>query len=149
MEHLLSLPRGERVSLVAPDPWVADYLRDWNWDVSIFDDHRRGRSVQPEWAASQHIGGSPWVWLTAEVLRTRLFFTLLPWLRGKKVILQGPGIPFLPEVFAAAGVSFLVLPRGAGIDRGSVLRYIAVGGTPWTCPGLPWRVYPLAGGSTP
>lgn len=146
MEYLLSLPQGERVSLLSPDPWVTDFLKDWSWNIAVFDDHRRGVDVRPEWTASQYIRTSPWVWLTAEALRSRLFFTLLPWLKGKRVILQGPGIPFLPEVFAAAEVSFLVLPRTAGVDRDAVIRYVAAGGTPWNCPGLPWGVYPLSRG---
>jgi hypothetical protein len=145
LESLLPLPGGERVSLVTPDPWVTDFLRDWNWNISVFDDGRRGRNVFPEWTASQHLNSSGWVWLTAEVFRTRSFFSLLPFLSGKKVVLQGPGIPFLPDVYGQAGISFLVLPETSGTDGSAAMRYVASGGTPWTCPDLRWRVHPVSG----
>lgn len=145
LESLLPLPGGERVSLVTPDPWVTDFLRDWNWNVSVFDDGRRGLNVFPEWTASQHLNSSGWVWLTAEVFRTRSFFSLLPFLSGKKVVLQGPGIPFLPDVYGQAGISFLVLPETSGTDGSAAMRYVASGGTPWTCPDLRWRVHPVSG----
>lgn len=145
LESLLPLPGGDRVSLVTPDPWVTDFLRDWNWNISVFDDGRRGLNVFPEWTASQHLTSSGWVWLTAEVFRTRSFFSLLPRLAGKKVILQGPGIPFLPDVYGPAGISFLVLPQTSGGDAAAALRYVASGGTPWTCPDLRWRVHPVSG----
>lgn len=145
LESLLPLPGGERVSLVTPDPWVTDFLRDWNWNISVFDDGRRGLNVFPEWTASQHLNSSGWVWLTAEVFRTRSFFSLLPFLSGKKVVLQGPGIPFLPDVYGQAGISFLVLPETSGTDGSAAVRYVASGGTPWTCPDLRWRVHPVSG----
>ena len=145
LESLLPLPGGERVSLVTPDPWVTDFLRDWNWNISVFDDGRRGLNVFPEWTASQHLNSSGWVWLTAEVFRTRSFFSLLPFLSGKKVVLQGPGIPFLPDVYGQAGISFLVLPETSGTDGSAAMRYVASGGTPWTCPDLRWRVHPVSG----
>ncbi len=145
LESLLPLPGGERVSLVTPDPWVTDFLRDWNWNISVFDDGRRGLNVFPEWTASQHLNSSGWVWLTAEVFRTRSFFSLLPFLSGKKVVLQGPGIPFLPDVYGQAGISFLVLPQTSGTDGSAAMRYVASGGTPWTCPDLRWRVHPVSG----
>ncbi|TDY56670.1 hypothetical protein C8D99_11826 [Aminivibrio pyruvatiphilus] len=145
LESLLPLPGGERVSLVTPDPWVTDFLRDWNWNISVFDDGRRGLNVFPEWTASQHLNSSGWVWLTAEVFRTRSFFSLLPFLSGKKVVLQGPGIPFLPDVYGQAGISFLVLPETSGTDGSAAMQYVASGGTPWTCPDLRWRVHPVSG----
>jgi len=143
LESLLSLPGGDRVSLVTPDPWVTDFLRDWNWNISVFDDGRRGLNVFPEWTASQHLNSSGWVWLTAEVFRTRAFFSLLPRPAEKTVVLQGPGIPFLPDVYRRAGISYLVLPQAPGTDGAAAIRYVASGGTPWTCPDLLWRVYPL------
>ena len=145
LESLLPLPGGERVSLVTPDPWVTDFLRDWNWNISVFDDGRRGLNVFPEWTASQHLNSSGWVWLTAEVFRTRSFFSLLPFLSGKMVVLQGPGIPYLPDVYGQAGISFLVLPETSGTDGSAAMRYVASGGTPWTCPDLRWRVHPVSG----
>lgn len=144
LESLLPLPGGERVSLVTPDPWVTDFLRDWNWNISVFDDGRRGLNVFPEWTASQHLNSSGWVWLTAEVFRTRSFFSLLPCLSGKKVVLQGPGIPFLPDVYGQAGIFYLVLPQTSGTDGSAAMRYVASGGTPWTCPDLRWRVHPVS-----
>lgn len=144
LESLLPLPGGERVSLITPDPFVADFLRDWNWNISIFDDKKRGRNVFPEWTASQHMGGAGWVWLTAECFRTRTFFSLVPWLKGKRVILQGPGIPYIPEVYYRAGITCLVLPDTVRADPEDPLRYIGAGGSPWKCPGLPWRVYRIS-----
>ena len=144
LECLLSLPGKERVSLITPDPFVVDFLRDWNWNISIFDDRKRGRDVFPEWTASQHLGGAGWLWITAECFRTRSFFSLLPWLKGKKIILQGPGVPFLPEIYAKAGTSYLVLPLTKGADPAGPSRYIGAGGSPWKCPDLPWRVYNLS-----
>jgi|LSQX01.3.fsa_nt_gb hypothetical protein len=145
LESLLPLPGGERVCLVTPDPWVIDFLRDWHWNISVFDDGRRGLNVLPEWTASQHMSSCSWIWLTAEVFRTRSFFTLLPWLEKKKVVLQGPGIPFLPDILGRAGISFLVLPSVSSASPSAVLRYVASGGNPWTCPDLTWRVHPAAG----
>jgi hypothetical protein len=89
------------------------------------------------------LNSSGWVWLTAEVFRTRAFFSLFPRPGGKKVVLQGPGIPFLPDVYGRAGISYLVLPQASGTDAAAAVRYVASGGTPWTCPDLRWRVYPL------
>ncbi len=145
LESLLPLPGGERVSLVTPDPWVTDFLRDWNWNISVFDDGRRGLNVFPEWTVSQHLNSCGWVWLTGEVVRTRSFFSLFPRPAGKTVVLQGPGIPFLPDVYERAGISYLVLPQTSGADGSAAMRYVASGGTPWTCPDLRWRVHPVSG----
>ncbi|GAB1427673.1 hypothetical protein MASR2M17_11000 [Aminivibrio sp.] len=146
LEALLSLPGEERVSLLSPDPWVSDFLRDWNWNLSIFDDRRRGLAVLPEWTSSQHMASSPWIWLTAEALRTRAILTLLPLFPRKKgVILQGPGIPYLPELFREAGVTHLVLPVPGEGSREEVFRYLGTGGSPWSCPDLRWRVFFLKG----
>ncbi len=54
----LQLPGRDRVALLAPDPWVTDFLRDWNWKISIFDDSRRGLGILPEWTTSQHLHSS-------------------------------------------------------------------------------------------
>jgi hypothetical protein len=146
LEALLSAPGKERVVLITPDPFVVDFLRDWNWQISIFDDSRKGRNIFPEWTASQHLGGAGWLWITAECFRTRAFFTYLPWLKAKKIVLQGPGIPFLPEVYGRAGISHLVLPDTAGTDPEIPFRHICAGGSPWKCPDLPWRVFSLSPG---
>ena len=147
LESLLSLPGKDRVSLLAPDPWVSDCLKDWNWNVSIFDDRRRGFGVLPEWTSSQHMASSPWIWLTAEVLRTRAILTLLPLFPRKKgVILQGPGIPYLPELFREAGITHLVLPVPEKGSREEVFRYLGTGGSSWNCPDLRWRVFFLKDG---
>jgi hypothetical protein len=144
LESLLSLPGKDRVSLITPDPFVADFLRDWNWNISIFDDKKRGRNTLPEWTASQHLAGSGWLWITAECFRTRSFFSFLPRIKGKKVILQGPGAPFIPEVYGRAGISYLVIPRTGGANHEGPFRYIGAGGSPWRCPDLSWRVYNLS-----
>lgn len=142
LDALLSLPGKDRVALLAPDPWVSDYLKDWNWKISVFDDRRRGLGVLPEWTSSQHMASSPWIWLTAEALRTRAILTLLPLFPRKKgVILQGPGIPFLPELFREAGVTHLVLPVPEEGSREEVFRYLGTGGSPWSCPDLRWKVF--------
>ncbi len=144
LESLLSLPGGEKISLLAPDPWLVDFLRDWNWNLSIFDDARRGLRVLPEWTSSQHLRSSGWLWITAETLRNRKILSLLPLLKGKHgVILQGPGIPFLPSVFREAGITHLVLPVAEERAEARTRRYISAGGTPWSCPSLLWRVFPL------
>jgi hypothetical protein len=144
LEYLLPLPSGENVSLLAPDPWVVDFLRDWNWNISIFDDFSRGVNVFPEWTSFQHLHTSNWIWFTAETLRNRRILSLIPILRQKKgVILQGPGIPFLPSVFLEAGVTHLVLPVSRLEEKEETRRYIAAGGTPWNCPSLLWKVFPL------
>lgn len=143
LESLLPLPGEGKVALLTPDPWVIGFLKDWNWNVSIFDDVRRGMHVLPEWTASQHIASSQWVWFTAEVFRRRTIFSLIPFLGKKGAILQGPGIPFLPAIYRKAGITHLVLPLNSDENFEDVLRYIAAGGTPWVCPSLPWSVFPL------
>ena len=144
LEMLLPLPEGEKVSLLAPDPWVTDFLMDWNWNISIFDDYRRGLNVLPEWTSSQHLRSSRWLWINAETLRNRRILSLLPLLRQKRgVILQGPGIPFLPSLFREAGVTHLVIPVAERDAEEQTRRYISAGGTPWACPSLRWRVFPL------
>ena len=144
LESLLPLPEGGRVALLAPDPWVIDFLRDWNWKISIFDDSRRGLDILPEWTSSQHLHSSAVLWINAETLRNRKILSLMPLLKEKRgVILQGPGIPFLPTVFREAGITHLVLPAADKSAAPETRRYIAAGGAPWTCPSLQWRVFPL------
>ena len=144
LEYLLPLPGRDRVVLLAPDPWVIDFLRDWNWNISIFDDSRRGLDILPEWTSSQHLHSSAVLWINAETLRNRKILSLIPLLKEKRgVILQGPGIPFLPTVFREAGITHLVLPAADKSAAPETRRYIAAGGTPWTCPSLRWRVFPL------
>ncbi|MDI9369783.1 MAG: hypothetical protein GX181_00920 [Synergistaceae bacterium] len=144
LDHLSSVLSGEKVFVFAPEPCVVDTLRDWNCDISIFDDKNRGRRSYPVWASSQYLGSGGWLWLGPDSLRDRRILTLEPFFRScQGVILHGPGIPFIPSVFKAFGVTHLITTVSTGSDMSTVKRYISAGGSPWMCPSLIWRFFSL------
>lgn len=144
LDSLISAMSGEEVFLVAPAPGAVDFLTDCGLDVSIFDDSRRGRRVRPLWSTQQHLRRSGWLWINADALRDRAILALAPSFKGMRgVVLQGPGIPFLPTVLGELGVTCIVAPRAEASSRLEVRRYVAAGGAPWSCPTLAWRVFDL------
>ncbi len=144
LDSLIPLPEGDRVFLFAPEPCVVDSLRDWNWNISIFDDKSRGLRVFPSWTSLQQLKRGGWLWLGPDSLRDRRILTLAPLFRELKgVILQGPGIPFLPSFFRSVGLTHLIVPVPCASDMMIVKRYISAGGSPWICPSLRWSLFSL------
>lgn len=150
LETLRPLPRGEKVALLGYDAELVPLLREWGWSLAIFDDLRSAPDVFPSWSGAHLAGSCSWAWISAEALRDRQILSLMSTFKTMEgCILQGPGIPWSPEVLEEAGITHLLLPAWSERDFTSILTYIEAGGNPLSCPSVFWRVHSLLPASSP
>lgn len=137
------MPRDEKVAVLGYHRAIVPFLRDWQWQLVIFDDYRKAPDIHLEEAIEEKIGEAQWVWMTAEALRDRALPVLNEKLkRMNGVFLQAPGVPWLELGYRDIGVNYLVLPHLAENARSrDVIAKIAVGGDPWNDEGLVWKVH--------
>lgn len=148
LEALRPLPRGKKVALLGYDAELVPLLREWGWNLAIFDDLRSAPDVFPAWSGMHLAGACSWTWISTEALRDRQILTLMPLLHSMEgCILQGPGIPWAPDVLAEAGVTHLLLPSWPEATFPSILTYIEAGGNPLSCPFIRWRLHSLLSSS--
>lgn len=144
MDSIMPCARGDKVAVLGYERELIPLMRDWGWKLAIFDDNRQGPDCFPQKEFPAGAEGADWVWLTPEAIRDRWLLSTADILRRKKgCFLQGPGLPWLGDSFAALGVSHLVVPQIVG-DAGTVRLHIAAGGNSWMCPGLEWRIHSAA-----
>ena len=146
LDSIRLVTKGEKVAVLGYHRSIIPFMRDWNWELVIFDDHsiKRTPDVYPESEMLEQLDGVSWVWLTAEAMRDRAFLELqakLPKMKG--VFLQGGGVAWLESGYRDFGVSYLVLPHAANaeIDPSDVIARIAVGGEAWSDSELVWKVH--------
>ena len=141
LDAIMPCARGDRVAVLGYERELIPMMRDWGWRLAIFDDIRRGPDCFPQQDFAEGARGADWVWLTPDAIRDRWLISTADLLREKKgCFLQGPGLPCLPDAFASLGVSRLVVPEATG-DAAEIRSWCAVGGDPWRCPGLEWKVH--------
>lgn len=144
LETLRFLPRGGKVALLGYDAELVPLLREWGWSLAIFDDLHSAPDVFPAWSGAHLAGSCSWAWISAEALRDRQILSLMPTFKSMEgCILQGPGIPWSPEVLVEAGITHLLLPSWSKRDFPSILTYIEAGGNPLSCPSVLWRLHSL------
>jgi len=147
LDSIRLITKGEKVAVLGYHRSVIPFLRDWNWELVIFDDYsmkRKSPNVYPESEMLRQLDDVSWVWLTAETMRDRAFLELQGKLAGMKgVFLQGGGVAWLEHGYRDFGVSYLVLPHGAGpeVDASDVIARIGVGGEAWNDSELVWKVH--------
>jgi len=61
----------------------------------------------------------------------------------KKVVLLGPGVPWLPDVLRAMGINFVAQPRPLQDKAREIFNYIAAGGNYWDHELFSWEVHRL------
>ncbi|MDR1621853.1 MAG: hypothetical protein LBS00_05715 [Synergistaceae bacterium] len=139
MDAIMPCAQGDKVAVLGYQRELISMMRDWGWNVAIFDDNRQGCFPQKDFAEGAE--RADWVWLFPEAIRDRWLISTTDVLKTKKgCFLQGPGLPWLRESFASLGVTHLVAPEAAG-DAEMVHARISAGGDPWLCPDLEWRVH--------
>ncbi|MDR2527393.1 MAG: hypothetical protein LBD04_00010 [Synergistaceae bacterium] len=144
LDTVMPCARGDKVAVLGYERELIPLMRDWGWKIAVFDDIRQGPDCFPQKDFSDGARGAEWVWLSPEAVRDRWLISTAEVLKEKKgCFLQGPGLPWLRESFAALGVTHLVSPRAVG-DAGTIRARIAAGGDPWLCPELEWRVHYVA-----
>jgi hypothetical protein len=141
MDAILPCARGDKVAVLGYEREAVALMRDWGWKTAIFDDLRRGPDCFPQSEFPDGARGADWVWLTFEAARDRWLFSTADILKEKKgCFLQGPGLPWLPDSFAALGITHLIAPQVTG-DAETLRARIALGGSPWLSPDLEWRIH--------
>ncbi len=142
MDDFMPCARGDKVAVLGYERELIPAMRDWGWKLTIFDDLHQGPDCFPQREFAGGVREADWVWLTPDAIRDRWLMSMTDGLKEKKgCFLQGPGLPCLPGAFASLGVTRLVVPEMAG-DIEAIRSWIAVGGNPWLCPGLEWKVHP-------
>jgi hypothetical protein len=150
LETLRPLPRGGKVALLGYDAELVPLLRGWEWNLAIFDDLRSAPDVFPTWSGVHLAGSCSWAWISAEALRDRQILSLMSTFKTMEgCILQGPGIPWSPEVLKEVGITHLLLPTWSKKNVSSILTYLEAGGNPLSCPSISWRVHALLPASCP
>ena len=145
LESLIPLPSGGAVALLGSDRDVADTLRDWGWNVTVFEDASTRRGSLPRWTSTCTAASFSTFWLTGSLVPGGSILSLsrvLP--PGCPMIVQGPGIPYVPEALSPIGVRYIVLPRPPAGATDRCLAHIGAGGSPWLSPYILWRVYACA-----
>lgn len=141
LDAVMTCARGDRVAVLGYERDLVPFMRDWGWNIAVFDDRcaeRYGCFSQVEF--SRGVREAEWVWLSPEAIRDRWLMSTQNILREKKgCFLQGPGIPALPESFRAMGVTHLVAPLGS--DSALIEAHVSAGGSTWQCESLSWKVY--------
>ena len=141
LDSVMPCARGDKVAVLGYERELIPLMREWGWRLAVFDDTRQGPDCFPQEDFGRGVEGADWVWLMPEAIRDRWLLSTKEVLSKKKgCFLQGPGLPYLPESFAALGVTHLVVPKVTG-DVEAVRTRIAVGGNPWLCPDVEWRVH--------
>lgn len=145
LESLIPLPSGGAAALLVSDRDVADTLRDWGWNVTVFEDPSTRRGSLPRWTSTCAAASFSTFWLAGSLVPDGSILSLssvLP--AGCPMIVQGPGVPYVPEALSPIGVRYLVLPKpvAGGTDR--CLAHIGAGGSPWLSRHILWRVFPCA-----
>jgi len=144
MDSIMPCARGDKVAVLGYEREVVPLMRDWGWNLAIFDDRRRGPDCFPQEDFTEGSHGAEWVWLSPEAIRDRWLISTSAILKEKKgCFLHGPGLPWLPDSFAALGVTHLVSPIMTGETQSAenAQARIAAGGNPWLCQELEWRVH--------
>ncbi len=142
LESLIPLPSGGVVALLGSDRDVADTLRDWGWNVTVFEDPPIRRGSLPRWTSACTAASFSAFWLTGSLVPGGSILSLssvLP--AGCPIIVQGPGIPYVPEALSPMGVRYLVLPIPVAGGTGQCLAHIGAGGSPWLSRHILWRVF--------
>ena len=142
MDAIMPCVQRDKVAVLGYQRDLVSMMRDWGWNVAIFDDNRQGCFPQKDFA--EGAARADWVWLPLEAIRDRWLISTADILKTKKgCFLQGPGLPWLREGFASLGVTHLVAPVAVG-GAETILARISAGGDPWLCPDLEWRVHSTA-----
>jgi hypothetical protein len=147
LDSIRLITKGEKIAVLGYHRSVIPFMRDWNWDLVIFDDKsekRKSQDVYPESEMLKQLDNVSWVWLTAEAMRDRAFLELQDKLAGMKgVFLQGGGVAWLDHGYRDFGVSYLILPHKASpdVNPSDVIARIGVGGEAWNDSELIWRVH--------
>ena len=142
LESLIPLASGGRAALLGSDWDVADTLRDWGWNVTVFEDPSTRRGSLPRWTSTCAAASFSTFWLAGSLVTDGSILSLSAVLPpGHPMIVQGPGIPYVPEALSAVGVRSLVLPRPLAGETGRCLAHIGAGGSPWLSPYILWRVF--------
>jgi len=147
LDSIRLLTKGEKVAVLGYHRSIIPFMRDWNWNLVIFDDYstkRKSQNVYPESEMLKQLDNVSWVWLTAEAMRDRAFLELQGKLAGiKGVFLQGGGVAWLERGYRDFGVSYLILPHAADpkVKPSDVIARIGVGGEAWNDSELVWKVH--------
>lgn len=143
LDALRLIPKNDSVAVFGYHNAVIPFLRDWGWQLIIFDDYRNAPDVFPENEIPEKLKSAKWAWLTAEALRDRALPSMREYfLRMNGVFLQAPGVPWLDSGYSDMGVSYLVLPHLAQeASPKDVVARIGVGGDPWNDDELIWKVH--------
>jgi hypothetical protein len=147
LDSIRLITKGEKVAVLGYQGSVIPFLRDWNWELVIFDDYsmkKKSPNVYSESEMSEQLNNVSWVWLTAEAMRDRAFLELQGKLGGiKGIFLQGGGVAWLDNGYRDFGVSYLILPHSATpeINPSDVTARIGVGGEIWNDSDLVWKVH--------
>ncbi|MDR2179344.1 MAG: hypothetical protein LBP21_03455 [Synergistaceae bacterium] len=141
MDAIMPCAHGDKVAVLGYGRELISMMRDWGWNLAVFDDNRRGPDCFPQKDFAEGAQRADWVWLSPEAIRDRWLISTADVLKTKKgCFLQGPGLPWLRDGFASLGVTHLVVPAVTG-DAETIRARISAGGDPWLCPGLEWRVH--------
>jgi len=115
-----------------------------NLNPYVLDDMSRKPGVLPSWVGPHLLNDADWLWITCQALRDRQMLSLEKLMKNtKKVVLLGPGIPWLPDVLRAIGINFVAQPRPLHDKAGDVFNYIAAGGNYWDHELFSWEVHQL------
>ena len=147
LDSIRLITRGEKVAVLGYHRSIVPFMRDWNWELVIFDDYsmkKNSPDVYPESEMLKQLKNVSWVWLTSEAMRDRAFLELQDKLANMKgVFLQGGGVAWLDHGYRDFGVSYLILPHKADGDvaPSNVIARIGVGGEAWNDDELVWKVH--------
>jgi hypothetical protein len=149
LESLIPLPGDSSVALLDADRPVKETLEDWGWTVTSFGERTGHRRTLPGWTSTCAASSFRVFWLSGRLVPDGTLRALVPVVpQGSAVIVQGPGIPFVPDVLYHMGVQYLVLPQIASGAERSCLSHIAAGGDPWLSPHVLWRAFRCVGTDT-
>ena len=147
LDSIKLITGGEKVAVLGYHRSIIPFMRDWNWELVIFDDYsmkKNSPGVYPESEMLKQLDNVSWVWLTAEAMRDRAFLELQGKLaRMNGVFLQGGGVAWLERGYRDFGVSYLVLPHKASPETSpsDVIARVGVGGDAWSDDELVWKVH--------
>ena len=147
LDSIRLITKGDRVAVLGYQRSIIPFMRDWNWELIIFDDHsikRKSPDVYPESEMLKQLDNVSWVWMTAEAMRDRAFIEIQGKLADMKgVFLQGGGVAWLDHGYRDFGVSYIVLPHKASPETNpsEIIARIGVGGEAWNDSELIWKVH--------
>jgi len=144
LEDFLESLNSKKLYIIGYERPLVLLFNNLNLKPCVLDDLSRRPGVLPSWVGPHLLNDADWLWITCQALRDRQMLSLEKLIKNtKKVVLLGPGVPWLPDVLRAMGINFVAQPRPLQDKAREIFNYIAAGGNYWDHELFSWEVHRL------